>query len=79
MDVVTRDRYALFRATRRSGSRTPHVALVRLPEDPFLREAFGLAVSEGAYDGSKESPTLARAHGTRRVTDVFAAKPDRTK
>ena len=116
MDVVTRDRYALFRATRifkdltvmrdvlrvvihlnrkasapcfikvgRSGSRTSHVALVRIPEDlrtivPFLCEAFDLAVSEGAYDGSKESPTLARApHGTRRVTDLFAAKPDRTK
>ena len=115
VEVVTRDRYALFRTTRifadltvmrdalrvvmhlnrkasapcfikvgRSGNRISHVALVRIPEDlgtivPFLREAFDLAVSEGAYDGSKKSPTLARAHGRRRVTDVFAAKPDRTK
>jgi predicted transport protein len=82
VEVVTRDRYALFRTTRifadltvtrdalrvvvhlgrkvrapyfiktgPSGNRISHVALVRTAEElrtiePFLREAFDLAVSE---------------------------------
>jgi predicted transport protein len=84
VEVVTRDRYALFRTTRifadltvmrdalrvvvhlgrkvsapfivkagPSGKRVSHVVLVRTAEDlrtimPFLREAFDLAVGEGA-------------------------------
>lgn len=84
VEVVTRDRYALFRTTRiftdltvtkdalrvvihlarqvndpcfvksgKQGSRVLHVAIVRTPTElrtilPFLREAFDLAVAEGA-------------------------------
>jgi hypothetical protein len=60
VEVVTRNRYALFRTTRIFADLTVmrdalrvviHVALVRTAEDlrtiiPFLREAFDLAVSE---------------------------------
>jgi hypothetical protein len=83
VEIVTRDRYALFRTTRifadltvtgdalrvvihldrraiepcfikigSSGRRISHVALIRTPQElrgiqPFLREAFDLAVREG--------------------------------
>jgi predicted transport protein len=91
VEVVTRERYALFRATRifadltvtrdalrvvvhlgrkvsapyfikigPSGKRVSHVVLVRTAEDlrtvvPFLREAFGLAMSENhRADGERD-------------------------